>query len=202
MTFELEREQTVQALCQQFAHDQLSTQELEKRLEAAYRATSPEELRALVAALPALPVGAPGAAVPAMLPVRTVPGREQRVLAAFGAVRKRGDWEPSEHTRGVAVFGELELDFRDARIPLGVTHIRVAAAFGSVRIIVPPGIHVECDGSAVMGQFTERTSLSADPGAEAPTVRVTGVAVFGGVKVLMRLPGETPLQAYRRERGR
>ncbi len=117
-------------------------------------------------------------------------------------MKKRGEWEPAGYTKGVALFGELELDFRHALIPLGVTTVKVLAAFGTVRVIVPPGIHIECDGSAVMGQFSERTGMSPDPGVDAPTLRITGMAVFGEVKVVMRLPDETPMETLRRTQGR
>jgi hypothetical protein len=202
MSLELEREQTVQTLCQQFAHDQLSTQDLEKRLEAVYRASSPEELRALVAGLPALRTPPQAVVAPREAPMRTDAMREQRVLAVFGSARKRGEWEPAEHTRGLAVFGELELDFRDALIPMGITNVAVSAAFGTVRVVVPPGLHVECNGSAIMGTFSEKTFLSAQASADAPTLRITGMAVFGEVKVVVRLPAETAMEAFTRERGR
>src|SRR3974390_2367413 len=51
---ELDREHVIQALCAHFAHDHLSSQELELRFEHAYRAATSTELRALVAGLPAL----------------------------------------------------------------------------------------------------------------------------------------------------
>ena len=52
---EVDREQVIQTLCAHFAHDNLSSQELELRFEHAYKAGTSAELRALVAGLPALP---------------------------------------------------------------------------------------------------------------------------------------------------
>jgi hypothetical protein len=118
----------------------------------------------------------------------------------FASARKQGDWEPAPVTHASATFGEVILDFRDARIRSGVTVIHVSATFGSVEIIVPPGLHIECDGSATFGEFAERVSLSAPPDVEAPTLRITGEALFGEVQVVMRLPGETAGDAKRRER--
>ena len=63
-TLELDRERVIQALCSHYAHDQLSTQELEARFDRAYKAKSTSELQELVAGLPALApalaVAAPG----------------------------------------------------------------------------------------------------------------------------------------------
>ena len=188
MSLELEREQTVQMLCQHFAHDQLTTQELERRLESVYRASSAEELRALVAGLPALRVRALGEQPAGVARRDPTPANARRLLSIFGSVKKRGEWEPAEHTDAVALFGEMVLDFREARIPAGLTTIAVSAVFSHVRIIVPPGLHVECDGSAVLGEFTDRLFLTETTEPGASTLRITGMAVFGQVEVKMRLP--------------
>jgi hypothetical protein len=201
MSIDLEREQTIQQLCRQFALDHLTTQELESRLDAAYRAQTPDELRALTAGLPPVPLTSAGTVVTSR-PYGTAPATPQRVFSIFASVKKRGDWEPAEHVRAVAVFGELVVDFREARLRPGVTTVEVFAAFGNARIIVPPGLHVECDGSAILGEFSQKTFLSADPAAEAPTLRIVGTAVMGQVQVRMRLPDESALQALKREWGR
>jgi hypothetical protein len=199
MSLDLEREQTIQLLCRQFALDHLTTQELESRLDAAYRAQTPGELHALTAGLPPLPLTSPGGAA---IPLPYAPAGQQRVFSVFGSVKKRGDWEPAEHVRALSLFGELVMDFREARLRPGMTTIEVFAAFGTARIIVPPGLHVECDGSAILGEFSQKTFLSADPTVEAPTLRIVGTAVMGQVQVRMRLPDESAFQALKREWGR
>lgn len=201
MSLDLEREQAIQLLCRQFALDHLTTQELESRLDAAYRAKSSAELRALTAGLPPLPLSASTAAA-ATRPPGTAGTAAQRVFSVLGSVKKRGDWEPAEHIRALALLGELVMDFREARLRPGVTTVEVTAAFGTARIIVPPGLHVECDGSAILGEFSQKTFLSADPSVEAPTLRIVGTAVMGQVQVRMRLPDESALQALKREWGR
>jgi hypothetical protein len=128
------------------------------------------------------------------------PELEQRVLAVFGTVKKRGEWEPAAMTTSIAVFAEMELDFRAARLGPGVTTVDISCVFAEVRVIVPPGLRVECDGSAILGEFSEKTFGGLDPGVEAPTLRIVGHAVFGSVKVSMRLPSESAMQALKRER--
>jgi hypothetical protein len=182
---EAEREKTVQLLCKYFAQDGLSTQELESRLESAYRAANVDELRALTVGLAPLP----SAPVRAENEVRLLDD-ERRMFAMFGSVKRRGDWEPPSRTNAVAVCSELVLDFREARIHPGVTEVRVKALMSQVRIIVPPGLHVECEGSAFMGEFASKTDMSAYPGSGAPTLRITGIAVMSEVKVSVRMPDE------------
>lgn len=204
MSFELEREEVIQQLCSDFANDRLTTPELDARLEAAYRATTSDELRALLPAAAAAVVPAnaagPRTAVGARHAAEHALRKPLRLAATFASVKKQGDWEPAPLTHASATFGEVVLDFRDARIGPGVTVVHASATLGSVEIVVPPGLHIECDGSATFGEFTEHVSMSAPPEAEAPTLRITGEALFGEVKVVMRLPGETSSEAKRRER--
>jgi hypothetical protein len=200
MSFELEREQVIQQLCRAFANDQLTTQELDARLDAAYRATTPAELHALVATSSAVGPADSAAVATRDFPPLVASGLPLRVSAMFANVRKQGDWEPPRITHASATFGEIVLDFREARIGPGVTEIHASATFASIEIIVPPGLHIQCDGSATFGEFSERVSLSAPPGVEAPTLRITGEALFAEVTVVMRLPGESARDAKRRER--
>lgn len=202
MSIDLEREQTIQLLCRQFALDHLTTQDLESRIDAAYRAKTADELKAVLDGLPLVPMTLTGTSGTVAQLRETLPRAEQRLFSLFGAVRKRGDWEPAERTRAIAMFSDMSLDFREARLRPGITTVEVTAGFAHVRIIVPPGLHIECDGSAVMGEFSEKTSLAADPSADAPTLRITGVAVFSQVDVRMRLPDESAMQALKREWGR
>jgi hypothetical protein len=49
-----------------------------------------------------------------------------------------------------------------------------------------------------MGGFEHLTDVAADP--DAPTLRVTGFAIMGGVEISQRYPGETSRDARRRRR--
>ncbi|HYV97221.1 MAG TPA: DUF1707 domain-containing protein [Gemmatimonadaceae bacterium] len=188
MSLELEREQTIQLLCKHFAQDQLSTQDLETRLEAAYRATTQEELNALVAGLPAvIPEASPPARYEGAAGGPVYFTADQKIRSIFGNVKKTGEWEAAERIHARVLFGNVDLDFREARVP-PVTTVTIDALFSAVRIVVPPGMRVECDGTAVFGNFEHKATYAPDPGTDAPMLRVTGSAVFGNVEVVMKLP--------------
>jgi hypothetical protein len=200
MSLELEREHTVQVLCRQYAQDHLTTEDLESRLEAAYRATSVAELHSLTANLAAEAGPVSGRAPAVYTPARdAVTPPQGRILCMFAQVRKRGEWELATHTRVVAAFGSVLLDLREARIAPGVTTIDITAGFADVTVIVPPGLRVECDGNAIMAEFADKVFEGA-PGADSATVRLTGIAVFASVAAKMRYPDETPMEALKRER--
>lgn len=198
MSLEEERERTVQLLCRHFAHDNLTTADLEARLDAVYKASTLSELQALTAGLPVVALATDDDR-PRAISASAGETAHRRLLSVFGSLKKRGDWEPSPRTRVISVFSECELDFRDARIAPGVTTIDVSAVFASVRVIVPPGVSVECDGSAFMGSFEDKAHMGPLPSGDAPILRIAGIAVFSDVKVVMRMPDESALGALKRE---
>jgi hypothetical protein len=195
---EVDRERVIQTLCAHFAHDNLNTQELELRFEHAYQAQTSVELRALVAGLPALP---PEALSPAPLygvaPRSQAEQAEKRHLVVMSNVSKRGQWTPARDNKVTCVMGSAKFDLRDANILEGVTHFDLKILMGEVELIVPPGMRVEADGFAIMGEFDDAHSADfADP--NAPVIRVTGTVIMGGARIKTRLPGESGLQAWRR----
>jgi hypothetical protein len=201
-TLREQRQQTIDRLCEHFAQDRLTLEELERRIDVAERTHEHGELAALLADLqPRTPV----VATPSPLPsTRTTGLPIQRnangtILAIMGAAERRGAWRPAEHNFVLCLMGGADLDFREAQLAPGVTEVFVIACMGGCEIIVPPGLAVEVNGVGIMGGFGHReTGTQASP--DAPVLRINGFALMGGVDVRVRLPGETAREAKRRER--
>lgn len=193
-----ERERAIAALSDFFAQGDLDLDEFERRLALAHRATSTEELTALLADAPERK----DEAVPAPLPQTTALARgvrpKQWVVALLGGARRGGTWTCARKLRVLAMMGGVELDFREARLGPGVTEVWVVAMMGGVQIIVPPGLPVEATGLGLMGGFDaiDRTPPVPDP--ERPALRIRGFALMGGVEVKTRLLGEGFRGARRR----
>lgn len=197
---ESERERAIQTLCTHFAYDHLNTQELEARFEHAYKAGTSAELRALVAGLPPLP-GAlvPSAPLYAVAPDGRQEPAEKRHLVLMSSVRKKGQWTPARHNRVTCIMGNAKFDLREAMLLHGDTHFELNVLMGEVELIVPPGLRVEADGFAFMGEFDDSHSDElASP--DAPVIRVTGSVVMGAARIKTRLPGESALAAWKRRR--
>src|SRR6266545_3497282 len=196
------REAVIQILSDGFANDLLDLDTFESRTGLAHQATSVAALNELVADLEPLP---PGAVVTALARLEADPALEpqrparRRHLVVFSNLERRGGWLVPRELAAVSVFGNVVLDFREARFAPGTTALRVRAVFGNVEIIVPPQLAVECDGSSVFGSFADHAAAVADP--DRAVLRVEGSAVFGNVEVSTRLPGESERQARKRRRG-
>jgi hypothetical protein len=197
-----ERERVVQRLSAHFAHDQLSMSEFEQRLERAYVLTRVDQLRSLVADLPEISMAAAThdlAAVPALVPSSEVPARGA-VFAVMGGTERAGSWIVPRQLKIVAVMGGAELDLREARFGAGVTEIEVFVMMGGVEIIVPPGVRVESMGAAFMGGFDLKAGDATALSPSHPVIRLSGLAIMGGVGTETRYPGESAKEAKRRRR--
>lgn len=220
-TLQAAREQAIDTLCRRFADDTLSMPELERRLEKARNARTRDELRALLSDLPARPAvpARPAAAAadatatrpgghPAergrTAPRRRPPGSEGEVrtsssvaVAVLGGTSRAGKWAPPEDMLAFAMMGGVELDFRDAVLARGsVTTINCFAFWGGIEITVPPDVHIDTGGFALLGGFEQSGEAWGDPPEDAPTIRVNGIALMGGVEVKVKARGES------RSRGR
>ena len=207
-----EREQTIDALCREFARDTLTMPELERRLARAREARSRDDLRGLLADLTPVaqaPLPVPADATRTRPAPRTAPRPEPEVrpgshlaFAVMGGTRRAGKWSPPGSMLSIAIMGGVELDFREAVLTPGVTEINVFAFWGGIEIIVPPNVRVETRGMAIMGGFEESSEEPSDPGPDAPVIRVSGVAIMAGVDIQVRNPGEEPKGAKGRKGGR
>ena len=186
------REQVIEQLSTGYSRDFLSEEEFEQRLETATGAKSHSELRHLVFDLP--PAGAPNApavtgeaslgpgALERFVVNRGEVADESSVIAIFSGTDRKGVWDPPKKLNVLAVFGGSDIDLREARFPPGGLTINAVALFGGVDIVVPEGTNVVMSGAGIFGAFEAgKRKIAAISGA--PTVKVEGAAIFGGVGV-------------------
>jgi hypothetical protein len=111
------------------------------------------------------------------------------MVSVFSAAIRKGAWRAAPRTRVVSVFGGAELDFRAARLEPGMNEFRFICVFGGADVVLPPELYVEVEGFGIFGGFSETGTDIHEPPEGAPWLRISGVAVFGGVSVTTRPPG-------------
>ena len=127
--------------------------------------------------------------------VSTPPPDEESglVIAIMGGSSRKGNWEPPARLRVFALMGGVDLDFREADLLEGETVVEIVALMGGVNIVVPPDIDVQADGTGFMGGFQNASNRAPEP--DAPRLRISGLAVMGGVEVkVKKLPLRTRLR--------
>lgn len=223
MTLELEREDVVQKLCAAYARDQLTTGELEARLERVYKSADRAQLNTVLEGLPAIqiarlgeaPVPVPNVAPPPYRPAQPPPGTpsarderrrgrglgpgEKRYAAFMSEIKKEGAWTVTPTIVANTVMGGVVLDFRETPIPAEGVDIYADVIMGSLKVILPPGLGADVDCSTFMGSVNDKSKAGI---AGAPTIRVTGSTVMGDITVVTKVPrkeGESEFRAQMRK---
>ncbi|MCB9523916.1 MAG: protein kinase [Myxococcales bacterium] len=185
---EAAREAALSRLDQHFQRSQIAPGEFERRARAVALAEHPDALDALFSDLPGLAAEHPVPAVTAKpgLPARGAsPAKRKWLVGIFGGAERKGGWQPAPETKCFALFGGIDLDFTQVELPPGETRIHAVAMFGGVEIKVPHHVPVVVDGVGIFGGFTQggHKALPPPDGVPTPVIRVTGLALFGGVEV-------------------
>jgi hypothetical protein len=196
------REQVISRLSDGYARDLIDVDELERRLDLAHGAHSLAELDPLVADL-----GDPTSAASTAL-VRAGPtaiddperADTKRLRVIMSAIERRGRWTVPRSLDLRVLWGNTELDFREASLGPGITTIHVRVFMGNLEIVLPPGLAIEVDVSSFASAVTERHRVPPDADPGRPQIRIVGNVRFGNLDITTRLPGESARDAYRRER--
>lgn len=181
------RTRVIDMLSAHFAHDGIPVEELDRRLDAAYKATSLLELEALVRDLPnahaALArISAHPTAYREEPSVQLdYPEESERILALLSETRRRGLWVVPRELEVVSIMSETELDLCQASLAPGMTEISISGVMTKVVIIVPPGVRIVNRVLAVMGAVRDRTARDPVVDPTAPVVRITGWAAMAEV---------------------
>ena len=184
ISLEQARERTIEQLSTHFANDNLSLDELEHRMELAYRATSPAELRTLTADLDRLSEEralTPATVSPSSL---ATPDRE-RITSIMSETKRRGVWAVPQRLDVNSVMADTTIDLTQAVLPSGIIDIHVRALMAAVKIIVPPGVRVASRVSAFMGAVNVRPD-EGKPRPDLPVIRLSGWAFMAEVQTKTR----------------
>ncbi|NNM32322.1 MAG: DUF1707 and DUF2154 domain-containing protein [Gemmatimonadetes bacterium] len=202
------RTHAIDLLSEHFAQDHLTLDEFERRVTRAHSAKTIKSLQALLLDLPTGNVPATiddGSSTDLQKPVAaSVPSSRvrayDRTLSIFSETKRQGRWIPAKETQAISVLGSTVIDLREALLGPGETVIKCYTVLGSVEIIAPEGLYVECGGSAFLGSFERQENSPVSSRPDAPVVRVDGFSVLGSVEIEFREPGESKREAKRRRR--
>ena len=173
-----EREAIVTRLREAAGEGRLTVEELTERIDAAYAATSRDELEPLTADLPAV-------AGSSSIAVEGGGGGTRFVLGILGGGDRRGRWRVAPRVTVVNVLGGADLDLREATLTAPEVTIWVISIFGGSDIVVPEAVHVELSSFALFGGDDLKLE-GPEPAPAAPVVHVRTVSLFGGTDVTTR----------------
>jgi Domain of unknown function (DUF1707)/Cell wall-active antibiotics response 4TMS YvqF len=180
-----DRDHVAALLGQALAEGRLDAQEHSERLEEVYTAKTLGQLRPLVSDLPVAftPPTAGGAPEPRQdaASLANVPATDN-VLAVLGEQKRRGRWLVRNGLDVKAILGSVELDLTEAVLEQRELSISVSSFLGEVKLIVPDGVMVVNEGTAILGERNMSLSQDEPYTADTPIVHVRGFTLLGNVE--------------------
>ncbi|TQN28726.1 cell wall-active antibiotic response 4TMS protein YvqF [Haloactinospora alba] len=183
-----ERERLAEQLREAHVQGRLSQEEHEQRLSELYLAKTRGELEQLRHDLP--PEEETAGRGTGQEEFSTAEARQlasgsngrENLAAILGGMQRGGRWLVEPNTTVSVVAGGAELDLREAVLAQREVTMQCAVILGGLNITVPPGVRVINNTNAFLGGTeTNSTDMITDPGA--PTVRLTGTCLLGGISV-------------------
>ena len=181
------RQDVADMLSAALADGQLNVTEFDERSTKLWRLTYADELAELTADLDVTHAPAPATNVaPAITPT---PGGARLTFSIMGGSSREGSWQVARHHASFTTMGGNTLDLRHAELSARETVIHAYAVMGGMEIIVPEDVRVISEGIGIMGGFgiedhPSCTVLMSDLPPNAPTIRIRGAAVMGGIGVV------------------
>jgi hypothetical protein len=168
-----DRERTVGVLRASGSNGQLTVDELDQRVEAAYAAKTRGELERLVEDL------GETRDRPAGVPVRPGDDGTHWVVSIMGGSDRKGRWRVGRTCTVVNVMGGSDIQLNDAEFAADVVELRVFSVMGGSDIWIPEGLDVEISEFAFMGGNEIRIG-QARPGDGGPLLRLKLISIMGG----------------------
>jgi Domain of unknown function (DUF1707) len=174
-----DRDRVLQVLATATADGRLSVDEHSELMDRALNARTLGELDVLTQDLGPHHAPAPAPTTP------LAPAPKRGFLAIFGARSRKGGWHVPSEFHATAVFGAIELDFREAQFDAPEVVCVCNCVFGAVEITVPDWVRVVDEGTAIFGAREEAGGTGVEP---TVTLRLKGLALFGATEVRRRAP--------------
>jgi Domain of unknown function (DUF1707) len=170
-----DRDRAVAELREHTATGRLTLEEFSERVDRAVAATTLSELDEVRGDLP-------GAGT-----LARTPRRPKRFTAvAFGRTQRNGRWRLPPRALALVLFGDLDLDLREAELSGPVASITALVLFGNVDLYAPESVEVDLGGFAVFGHRRE-WGRDLPPHPATPLLKVRVLSLFGTAD-LWRVP--------------
>jgi hypothetical protein len=173
-----DREATAEKLRIAAAEGRIDFEELDDRVGQAYSARTYQQLRALVADLPAQPAPVPqhnAVTEPETLALKT----------RTPNIKQSGQWAVPRQITAETTTGFITIDFTQATCPHREVAVEAVTRSGWIRLILPEGWAARIGpSSSNTSHISNKAPETADPGA--PTIIVTGHPASGYIRIRQR----------------
>lgn len=193
------REKVIEHLKYSFTQDHIDEGEFEKRCKVALNTKNRMDLKVIVEDLPEYVEEQKNQqdTAPAVIINKGKVKAQGTIVSILGGVERKGLWKPPQKLNMFVTMGAVDLDFRKAEFPPGVTEINLFCVMGGIDIKIPPGVNIENHCIAILGGVDDKSEYSEAP--HNPTLKITGIVVMGSLEI--KTPKEGLMQRILKKLG-
>ena len=175
------RKEVEQHLQWAYAHNHITIEELETRLEIL---NSTDDKTKLLSLVEDLPLNEEKSNESESYHEENSKSREEddAFFTLLGSHTRKGVWNVPRKLDVAAILGSQLLDFREARFSSGTTVIHAFTFMGSVEMKFPPGVRVTSKGMPVLGSIENKVQSEA----AGPLIHIEGFAILGSINAKTR----------------
>ena len=119
---------------------------------------------------------------------------EDWIVNIMGGSDRSGHWSVPKKLNIVSIMGGSTVDFTDAQFSTPNVTINTVAIMGGDTIYVPENVNVICKVFCLMGGIDNKAPSIAN--RNAPTITITGFALFGGSTIKVRTTIKEKFMAF------
>ncbi len=109
----------------------------------------------------------------------------EKIVKVLSSSTQTGPWVVGERISITSVLSSFTLDFTDAIFNFPVVHIKLFGLLTDDTILVPPGIRVVCKASSILGSINSKVFGNADE--TAPTIVIHGKSILSSLDIKIRV---------------
>jgi hypothetical protein len=109
----------------------------------------------------------------------------QNIRVVLSSSTQNGPWVTGQEIGVTSILGDFTLDFTDAIFNFPVVHIKMFSLLTSDTIYVPEGVRVVCKASTYLGSIKSRVFGSADE--DAQTIIIHGNCILSSLDIKIRV---------------
>lgn len=109
----------------------------------------------------------------------------EKILRVLSSSTQNGPWITGEKISVTSILSDFTLDFTDAIFNFPVVHIRMFSLLTHDKIYVPEGVRVVCKASSYLGSINSRVFGSSDENAQ--TIVIHGNCILSNMDIKIRI---------------
>lgn len=171
------RKEAEERLQWSYAHNHISIETLERRLEELHKTDDKIKIIELVQDLPSPEQDNQNETGENSWYHSGTGKKGETYFSLLGSNSRKGAWDVPSEMDVSAILGSQVLDFREARFPRKTVKIKAFTFMGSIEFKLPRGVQISTSGVPILGSIENKVESDAS----GPRIEVEGFTMLGSI---------------------